>query len=79
MTGEDVSASQLREIEGSHNMLTDYKPGAYDEFYGGASLSSYAKLVAISTGPYMFVDFVTDGSDTRTGFTISLNLRPTSM
>ena len=74
----DVSSSQLREIEGSHNMLTDYKPGPYDEFYRDVDLSPYAKLVAISTGPYMFVDFVTDGSLTGSGFTISINLRPTS-
>ena len=56
-----------------------YKPGPYDEFYGYVELSHHAKLVAISTGPYMFVDFVTNGFVTGMGFTVSLNLRPTSM
>ena len=76
----DVSAPQLRGLDGPHNMLTGSKPGPYDQFYYRHSVSSYyATLVAISTGPYMFVDFVTDGSDTGNGFIVSLNLRPPSM
>ena len=45
----------------------------------GDDFEMYADLVAVSTKPYMLVEFVTDGSDTRSGFNVSLNLRPTSM
>ena len=75
----NASANQMRDYVKQHNMLTGYKPGPYDAFYGDVEVSSYEKLVAISTEPYMYVDFVTDGFVTEMGFTVSLNLRPTSM
>ena len=75
----NASANQMRDYVKKHNMLTGYKPGPYDAFYGYVEVSSYEKLVAISTEPYMYVDFVTDGFVTEMGFTVSLNLRPTSM
>ena len=77
VTGGNVSASQLRDYTGTY---IGSKPGPYDFFYDKTRVPPYfAWLVAISSGPNMFVDFVTDGSDTRTGYTLSLNLRPASM
>ena len=62
---------------GTYNVMAAYKPGPYDEFYAGTG--PYDPSVVVSTGPYMLIDMVTDGSDVGAGFTVSLNLRPTSM
>ena len=59
-------------------MLSGYKPGPYDDFYENVELGYYEKLVVLSTGPYMFVDFVADRCVTGMGFTVSLKLRRTS-
>ena len=63
-----------------YNVLTAYTPGPYAEFFPGGA-KSYSPSVVVSTGPYMLIDFVTDGSDVGVGaaFIVSLNLRPTSM
>ena len=83
VTGTDPSAPQLQDYQGSANMLTGPQViGPYDQFSGNLILDAwdlYPTLATISTGPYMFIDFLTDGSETGTGFTVSLNLRPTSM
>ena len=79
IAGASAAATKLRYYSGEHSKWTENAPGAYDAFYGRYIPRYFTWLVAISTGPQMFLDFLTDGSGTKKGFTVSLNTRPTSM
>ena len=71
-----LEASQMRGYDGKTYEDLEKLPNPS----WGSDLDPYVKLMAVvSTEPYMLVEFVTDGSDTRMGFTVSLNLRPKSM
>ena len=76
-TGTNASAPRLQNYTGTHDMWTDGMPDPYDEFYEDRYVSpNFTWLVVISTGPYMFLEFVANGSAISTGFKLSLNIRP---
>ena len=71
--------NRLQTYSGEHDKWTDGAPGAYDYYYNGTNIAEdFTWLVVISTGPAMFIDFLSDGFGTSTGFNVSVNLRPES-
>ena len=84
-TGDSVAAYQLNGYGGFSDEWEDHMLGPYDEFHPkyDKKLSKLRKpfvwLSTVSSGPSMFIDFLTDGTGTGLGFRVSLNMRPASM
>ena len=79
--GVSAMGIRLHSYDGIHVKWPDKTPGPYDSFRGIPIPGLFEWSAVISSGPDMFLDFLSDGSRTSMGmgFTVSVSLRPKSM
>ena len=70
LTGVNSQASRLRQYYHDHDQVPDNMQGPYVP--GGKTGNT--NLVLVSSGPHMFLDFISDGSETSEGFIVAVNL-----